>query len=179
MMPKSNRSGTKGPGSSRRKQRLMAAALLLLAAAACSGAHKAGGGAAPAAKCKPAEGLAELSPQSFHGFFESQQAAYYVAEGDNLLLAVRVKEEMDTAEVLGKLLALVATKFDFRCEKRKQIILVSYKGFIEEKRNIGMLVDVTDLRLLQGEVIDIDELSERARYIEGLDLGSIKSLIVK
>ena len=178
MTPRSTRAGTMCHGK-RRRTPLMPLLLALLAAGGCSGAHKAAPGAEPAGTCKPAAGLVELSPKTFHGFFESQQAAYYVAEGDNLLLAVRVKEEKDTAEVLGKLLVLVATKFDFRCEKRKQIILVSYKGFIEEKRNVGMLVEVTDLRLLQGEVIDIDELSERAKYIERLDLGSIKSLIVK
>lgn len=169
-------------GCAARPSRLRAAVLLLVAAGvcgACSGTQKGAAGAAPSNKCERAPGLAELSPGGFHKYFESHQAAYYVAEGDNLLLAVRVKEELDTAEVLGKLLALVATKFDFKCEKRKQIILVSYKGFIEEKRNVGMLVEVTDLRLLQSEVIDIDELSERAKYIEGLDLGSVKSLIVK
>jgi len=102
-----------------------------------------------------------------------------VAEGDNLLLAIRIKEDMETAEVMGKFLVLITSKFDFYCDKRKQIILVCYKGLIEEKRNIGMLIEVSDLKMLQKGIIDIDELSERAKYIEGLDMGSVKSLIYK
>jgi len=159
---------------------LIAAAVLLLAFCGCGGERKAGAGTpAKQPSCELAPDTSELKPEPFQKLFASHQAAYYVAEGDNILLAIRIKEDLDTAEVMGKFLALVTTKFDFACEKHAQIILVCYKGFIEEKRNIGMLLDIGDLRLLQKGDIGIDEIADRARYIEGLDLGSVKSLIYK
>jgi hypothetical protein len=158
---------------------LIAATVLLLAFCGCGGEHKAGVGTPAKQSCSRTPDTTELKPEPFQKMFKSHQAAYYVAEGENILLAIRVKEDLDTAEVMGKFLALVTTKFDFVCEKHVQIILVCYKGFIEEKRNIGMLLDIGDLRLLQRGDIGIEELSDRARYIEGLDLGSVKSLIYK
>lgn len=153
--------------------------LLIFTCCRCSGSEKGTPTSAAGTKCTLAEGTDELNPQTYHKYFEKHQAAYYVAEGDNLLLAIRIKEDMETAEVMGKFLVLVTSRFDFYCDKRKQIILVCYKGLIEEKRNIGMLIEVSDLKMLQKGIIDIDELSERAKYIEGLDMGSVKSLIYK
>ena len=163
---------------------LIAAAVLplafCLAFCGCGGERKAGAGTpAKQPSCSRTPDTTELKPEPFQKMFASHQAAYYVAEGENILLVIRIKEDLDTAEVMGKFLALVTTKFDFVCEKHAQIILVCYKGIIEEKRNIGMLLDIVDLRLLQRGDIGIEELTDRARYIEGLDLGSVKSLIYK
>ena len=158
---------------------VLAGALALAVGCGCSGAKKDGKTSTSASSCVPKTGTQLLMPQTYHKFFEKDQAAYYLEEGSNLLLAIRVKEELNPAEVMGKFLALVTSKFDFGCDTREKLILICYKGLIEEKRNVGMMVTVGDLRLMQEGTIGIDELSDRAKYVEGLDLSSIKPLIIK
>jgi hypothetical protein len=154
-------------------------ALAPAAGCSCSGAKKEDKTPASGPSCTQKAETETLQPQTFHKFFEKDQAAYYLEEGSNLLLAIRVKEELSPSEVMGKFLALIISKFDFICDAREKLILICYQGVIEEKRNVGMMVAVSDLKMMQEGKIGIDELSERAKYVEGLDLSSIRPLMVK
>jgi len=120
-----------------------------------------------------------LTAETFHARFEEEQAAYYVEEGGTLLLLVRAKEGADEAEVVGRLLVLLAAAYDFGCDPREMVLLVCYKGVIAEKRNVGILVKTADLALLQSGKMDIDGLTERALYRTGISLKSVEHLVGK
>lgn len=133
----------------------------------------------PGKKCLLKEDSKVLNPENFNRYFKKKQAAYYIEEGENLLLAIRIKKSAEIEEVIGRFFSLIITKFDFHCDSRKKIIIVCYKGYIEEKNNIGMLLDVKDITKFQDGVLSLDELSERIKYVKGLNLSSVKPLLIK
>ncbi|MFH1438209.1 MAG: hypothetical protein ABIJ56_21050 [Pseudomonadota bacterium] len=129
--------------------------------------------------CTSKPGTGALEPGSYNKLFEKGQAAYYVQEDKNLLLAARIKKESNAADMIGKLLILIITSFDFICDKREKIILVCYKGHVAESDNVGMVVNVSDIRLFQEEKIDIGNLADRSQSRERVDLSSVSSVIYK
>ncbi len=160
----------------------LSAVAMLVVGFGCSGAGRGRGAEATVlteGKCVPIQGRKTLRPQTFRALFEAGQAVYYIEENGTVLLLIRLKEEIDPAETLGKFLALAVRKFDFVCDDREKLILVCYQGALEERRNVGVMISVDDLKSLQEGRIEIDTLSERASYVEGLDVSSVQHLVVK
>ncbi len=145
----------------------------------CAGSKKNStvGSGSEACTRKPGTGI--LEPESYNKLFEKGQAAYYIQEDKNLLLAARIKKDSDAADMVGKLLILIITSFDFICDNREKIILVCYKGLVSENDNVGMVVNVSDIKLFQEEKIDIGKLADRSQSRERVDLSSVSSIIYK
>ena len=154
-------------------------AALISAHCGCGGLKKNSNADPGAAACTRKPGTGVLEPESYNKLFKKGQAAYYIQEDKNLLLAARIKKDADAADMVGKLLILIITSFDFICDKREKIILVCYKGIVSEMDNVGMVVNVDDIRLLQEEKIDISELADRSQSRERVDLSSVSSVIYR
>lgn len=127
--------------------------------------------------CIPSEGRVPLTQENFYRMFEKNQAAYYIEEKPNLLLAVRVKEGLDKSEIMGKFISIIFSKFDFLCDNREKLILICYTGLPGERKNLGVMFRIQDIRKMQEGKIKLDELTEMAKFSENLDLSSITPML--
>jgi len=153
--------------------------VLCLALAACGprspsgpGPQTPGGGGDP-------EGRPALEETSWADLFEEEQAAYYIENEDTLWLVLRLTGDADEANVLGHVFGILANKFDYSIDPRKHIVLLAYKGKVEQRKNYGIKVGVDALALLQAGKITIDELTEDAGYIMNADINALKPFITK
>jgi len=153
--------------------------VLFLALTACGPRPPAGAGPQVPAGGTDPDARTELDETSWADLFQEEQAAYYIENEDTLWLVLRLTGEADEAEVLGHVFGIIANKFDYSLDPRKHIVLIAYKGKVEERRNYGIKVDVDALALLQAGEITIDELTEDAGYIMNADISALKPFITK
>jgi hypothetical protein len=153
----------------------LAAAILLMAC----GPKNAGGPGPSAPGSEPTGERPLLDEQSWAGLFENKQAAYYIEEQSTVWLVLRLTDDADEAEVLGHVFGIIANKFDYSVDPRTSLVLIAYKGRVEERKNYGIKVTVEALALLQAGKITIDELTEDAGYIMNADIRALKPFITK
>ncbi len=154
------------------------AIVLCLALAACGPRPSGPGPQVPGGGTEPG-GRPVLEAKSWADLFEEEQAAYYVENDDTLWLVLRLTGDADEADVLGHVFGIMANKFDYSLDPRKHIVLIAYKGKVEQRKNYGIKVDVDALALLQAGEITIDELTEDAGYIMNADISALKPFITK
>jgi hypothetical protein len=120
-----------------------------------------------------------LDEESWAGLFEDEQAAYYIEQEGTIWLVLRLTDDADEAKVLGHVFGIIANKFDYSLDPRTHLVLIAYKGRVEERKNYGIKVSVEDLSRLQAGDITIDELTEDAGYIMNADIRALKPFITK
>ena len=74
---------------------------------------------------------------------------------------------------------IVANKFDYSQDPRTNLVLIAYKGRVEQRRNHGIKVAIDALHLLQKGEVTIDDITEDAGYIVNADISALKPFITK
>jgi hypothetical protein len=149
---------------------------LALALAAC-GPKNSGPSRTPDKDDQPARPV--LDAGEWASMFEEEQAAYYIENEGSVWLVLRLTDEADEAEVLGHVFGIIANRFDYSSDPRKNLVLIAYKGRVEDRRNYGIRVTFDALSNLQAGNITIDELTEEAGYILNGDISALKPFITK
>jgi hypothetical protein len=120
-----------------------------------------------------------LDEAGWAGLFEEEQAAYYIENEGTIWLVLRLTDDADELEVLGHVFGIVANKFDYSQDTRRNLVLIAYKGRVEQRRNHGIKVAIDALHLLQKGEVTIDEITEDAGYIVNADISALKPFITK